>query len=410
MTSIACRGGLDRWGRDAVGEEDKLLLDRLLSFASRDWSALAVGSPLVLAGAWLSTRAGQFQLIGLALAALGAGLTIGSFLQMSRLAASRRRFPPPGKMVDIGGYRIHVLAEGEAGNLHPVVWFGGGHSAGATMANLHRRLRHRTRSILIDRPGTGWSDTGPFPRSTPREAQEIVAALAAAGESGPFVFAGHSFGGLLAANIARRRPDLIARLVLLDATPLETLVFGPKLGALRQMRGDVLLTGLLRCIGVQIDVGRLRAAADPRHKEAMALYQGELGEDLTRLRQVEISAGASFATWSAFEDLHAPSIAERGWELSVYDGDLGDLPVWVVAPATAEEVKGEAEVAAATDEQSRMLRFFATSRERYMATSSAARRIATPAGSTHQFVYETPDFVAKVIEEAIQPQPEERKA
>ena len=187
-------------------------------------------------------------------------------------------------------------------------------------------------------------------------------------------------------------------------------MFGPKLGALRQMRGDVLLTGLLRCIGVQIDVGRLRAAADPRHKEAMALYQGELGEDLTRLRQVEISAGASFATWSAFEDLHAPSIAERGWQLSVYDGDLGDLPVWVVAPATAEEVKGEAEVAAATDEQSRMLRFFATSRERYMATSSAARRIATPAGSTHQFVYETPDFVAKVIEEAIQPQPEERKA
>jgi pimeloyl-ACP methyl ester carboxylesterase len=77
---------------------------------------------------------------------------------------------------------VHVLAEGQARDGRPpVVWFAGGHAGGFAMHHLHRAFRGETRSILIDRPGTGWSDAGPFPRTTAREADEMVLALERAG-------------------------------------------------------------------------------------------------------------------------------------------------------------------------------------------------------------------------------------
>ena len=172
--------------------------------------------------------------VGVALSLL---LGLASARHLWTLSRARRATPPPGRLVDVGGYRVHLLAEGKVppGRV-PVIWFAGGHATGYGMHHLHRAFRGETRSILIDRPGTGWSDTGPFPRTTAREADEMVLALERAGEKGPFIWAGHSFGGLLAANIARRRPELVHLLVLLDPTPLETIVFGPRLSALKDMR------------------------------------------------------------------------------------------------------------------------------------------------------------------------------
>lgn len=40
------------------------------------------------------------------------------------------------------------------------------------------------RTRPIDHPGSGWSDIGPFPRTTAREADEVVRALERAGEPG----------------------------------------------------------------------------------------------------------------------------------------------------------------------------------------------------------------------------------
>jgi predicted NAD/FAD-binding protein len=48
-----------------------------------------------------------------------------------------------------------------------------------------------------------------------------------------------------------------------------------------------------------------------------------------------------------------------------------------------------------------MFRFFQRSRERYMATSTNSRRVLAPAGASHQFVYEHPDFVIATMREAV---------
>ena len=376
---------------------------RLLAFLSRDWAGLAASLAFLAvacSAALATTGAGRAIASAIAVAALLLG--VGAVMHLVDRARVRRRFPPPGRLVDICGYRLHVLAEGPRDDNPPLVWFGGSHSSGASMHYLHAALRETRRSILIDRPGTGWSDAGPFPRSTVREAEEIIAAIEASGERGPFIFVGYSFGGLLALNIARRRPDLIAQLVLLDPTPLDTIVYGPRLGVLAQMRRDMLGTAILRLFGYRGHLAQRRAARNPAHAKAFARAAEVNGEAYVINAEVERNSKSELAAYSIFAELSPEGVAACGWQTVVYDGDLGQIPLVLVAPGDAREVVAEPEIAgAAQAESERMLRFFALSRERYMAASTNARRIETPEQTTHQFVTEAPDFVVTLMRQLL---------
>lgn len=377
----------------------------LLRCLAKEWAgtALAVGLGLIGGLAW-SRPQPTWHWLGVGLLVAAALIGTGNLVHLLRLARIRAHYPPTGRLIDLGGYRVHLVAEGNAGDNLPIVTFGGSHSAGLSMAHIHAALKGLTRSILIDRPGTGWSDTGPLPRTTAREAEEMVAALERAGEKGPFVFVGYSFGGLLAANIARRRPDLVARLILFDATPLETIVFGPRLGAIRDMLRDSLTTGILRQIGLAPLLARRAAARSAAHGEANRAFRETLGPAHDELLAIEASAGSQIANYSIYHELLGTHVGSCGWETVVYDGDLGTLPTWLVAPGEASEVTANQEVAAAGGtEAARMLRFFAMSRERYMAISSNSRRVIAPPGSTHQFVYTHPQFAIDTLVAAIRP-------
>lgn len=381
----------------------------LLSLLSREWAglplALIVG--LLFAIAALATE-GLFRS---ALFLLGAFalilLTVASVRHLLVLSATRRAYPPPGRMVNLGGYRVHVLAEGQAREGRPaIVWFAGGHTGGLAMHHLHRATKTETRSILIDRPGTGWSDVGPFPRSTAKEAQEVILALEHAGEPGPFIWVGHSFGGLLAANVARRRPDLVHTLVLLDPTPLETIVFGPRLSAIKDMRRTAWMSGLAHLFGVNLQRrAEQQLNKSPAHQRVTRSIEQVLGPEVIAARCLEARAGTCFSNASIFDELTPEGVAACAWDTVVYDGDLGDLPVWLVAPKESLD----ADIAALPEAQyaqascaHRMMRFFAATRERYLATSTKACRIVAPSGSGHNFIYEEPEFTVAVIRELLE--------
>ena len=382
--------------------------DALLTLLSHDAAGLLIAAAVTalfwaLSWAMPGDLRGGVRAFGLALGLL---LAVASLRHLWVLAKVRRDVPPPGRMVDLGGYRVHVLAEGQARDGRPpVVWFAGGHAGGFAMHHLHRAFRGETRSILIDRPGTGWSDTGPFPRTTAREADEMVLALERAGEKGPYVWAGHSFGGLLVANIARRRPDLVHTVVLLDPTPLETIVFGTRLGALAEMRRTAWLGGFMQLFGLNMAArAEAKARQIPAYAKAMDAARAVLGPEAAAMRAVEFNAAAYFTQASIYSELSPEGVAAVAWDTVVYDRDLGDLPVWLVGPRDDNDsdigLLPEAQQGSAANAQ-RMFRFFAATRERYLATSTRSRRVVAPQGSGHNFVYEEAQWTMGVMREVL---------
>ena len=375
----------------------------LLALLSHDAAGLAIAALFLVPGLLLlmmrRRRAGRkgVGILSLMMLAVGALLATGSIVHLVQVVQARPK--APGRFVDVRGTRIHLQAEGPKGAAPTLVWFAGAHSGGNAVYHLHRRLRDRFHSVLIDRPGTGWSDVGSFPRTTAKEAEEMWAALDAAGEKGPYVLIGHSFGGLLAANMARRQPNRVKAVVLLDATPPDTIVYGPKLSALGDMRRDALLGGLFRLFALDYD--KVRGAPPPPLAKLEQQVNKELGPQGVALRAVEKAPATSFAAYSIFREISPLGLADVAWDTVVYDGDLDPLPVYLVAPGELIEWSTLPEAATAEQQEAvRMQRFFAITRERYLATSGKSQRIYAPKGTGHNFPYEAPDFVASVVAQA----------
>jgi pimeloyl-ACP methyl ester carboxylesterase len=79
-------------------------------------------------------------------------------------------------------------------------------------------LARDTRVCVYDRAGRGWSESGPGPQDGVQIATDLHTLLDHAQIPGPYVLAGHSFGGLYVLAFAARYSDKVAGLVLLDST------------------------------------------------------------------------------------------------------------------------------------------------------------------------------------------------
>jgi hypothetical protein len=80
--------------------------------------------------------------------------------------------PPPGRLVDIGGYRLHLWCTGDGA---PAVILDAG--LGGTSAGwgfVQPEVARFTRVCSYDRAGMGYSDPGPSPRTARRVARELA--------------------------------------------------------------------------------------------------------------------------------------------------------------------------------------------------------------------------------------------
>jgi pimeloyl-ACP methyl ester carboxylesterase len=136
--------------------------------------------------------------------------------QRAAEAADRRRFPPPGRLADIGGRRIHVLARGDgspAGVIVPALA-----SNVLEWVRVQRATATGTTVCVYDRAGIGWSGPPRGPLTFDAMADDLHAALKAAGIGAPYIIAGHSLGGIAARRFQARYPDDVAGMLLVDSS------------------------------------------------------------------------------------------------------------------------------------------------------------------------------------------------
>ena len=125
-------------------------------------------------------------------------------------------YPPPGQLIDVGGHRLHLNCTG-SGSPTVVLEPGLGEVSPA-MGWIAPVVARDTRVCVYDRAGRGWSDPADGPQDAAQTAADLHTLLDRGHIPGPYVLAGHSFGGLYVLTFAATYPDQVAGLVLLDST------------------------------------------------------------------------------------------------------------------------------------------------------------------------------------------------
>jgi pimeloyl-ACP methyl ester carboxylesterase len=123
---------------------------------------------------------------------------------------------PPGRMVDIGGRRLHLHCTG-TGTPTVIVENGGG-SFTVDWALVQPAVSQFTRICTYDRAGYAWSDPGPL-RDLPEQIMADLELLLRLGDvKPPYVLVGQSIGGLFIRDYQRRFPEQVGGMVLVDPT------------------------------------------------------------------------------------------------------------------------------------------------------------------------------------------------
>jgi pimeloyl-ACP methyl ester carboxylesterase len=124
-------------------------------------------------------------------AAAAAGMASFTYQRIAE-ARDRRRFPAPGRMVDIGGRRLHLVTAGEG--LPAVVILPALADNVLQWLRIAEEVASETQVCVYDRAEVGWSDPPPH------------------------VLVGHSIGGVIARRFYVRYPSLVTGMVLVESS------------------------------------------------------------------------------------------------------------------------------------------------------------------------------------------------
>ncbi|MEO1658930.1 MAG: alpha/beta hydrolase [Pseudomonadota bacterium] len=370
------------------------------AFLSLPIAGPVIALAFIAPGLFLLLHAGNKTLLrrvsGRMLTGFGVLLMMGAltFLLNQRSALSGFS-EAPGTLVDIGGYKIHVLCEGPRDDEPTDLWISGGYSQELHLYHLHAEARKTRRSCLVDRAGTGWSERGPLPRTTKRTVDEFEAALRELGEDGPFVIIGHSLGAVIGANFAAHYPERVVGLVAVDGTPwalVNATGHGPE-GWCKSPYPTFLV------LGSMFGLGQALPFLNPlNHPDAEALH-APLGEMWEPLKAIE-SQPRSLIT--AHEGLKESCFG--GYDVVKLPGSLGDLPILsIVQQAHADEAQtlAEAKLWQRIEGKTAIANWRRTSeaaREEYANYSTRGATIVAPKDAGHLMTLTEPAFVLAAVD------------
>jgi pimeloyl-ACP methyl ester carboxylesterase/uncharacterized membrane protein len=238
--------------------------------------------------------------------------SIGGGYEAAGEAADAKAHSMPGRLIDVGGHRLHLNCIGSGS---PTVVLEPG--AGGVSSDLERiasTVALDTRVCVYDRAGRGWSDPANTPQDAARIATDLHTLLQRGNEPGPYVLAGHSFGGLYALTFAAHYPEDVAGLALVDSTapasdPDTESAHGTGSGSGSQAtmrRVSALAAGVARLgIGQVLGVTptHLQSTLDEYGQGGASTQQAAALDDLADKPLVVLTAGSgSRPGWGAAQD------------------------------------------------------------------------------------------------------------
>ena len=222
----------------------------------------------------------------------------------------------PGRLVDVGGHRLHLSCSG-TGSPTVVVEAGGGAMA-ANLGWVTQAVERDATICVYDRAGRGWSEDADGPHDALAISTDLHTLLHRAGVMGPYVMAGHSFGGLYALTFAASHPDEVAGLVLIDSTSPH---YGDGVGAARRPAATDSPDVISRVAALTSSVARLGVGR---------LYSTIAVSDLPprELQQLRASTATAATLRSTIEEY---ARANTSMDEAASLRDFGDKPLMVLS-------------------------------------------------------------------------------
>jgi pimeloyl-ACP methyl ester carboxylesterase len=275
-----------------------------------------------------------------------------------RESLDARAYPPPGQLVDVGGHRLHLSCSGSGSPT--VVLEPGQGGVSSDFAWIAPALARDTTVCVYDRAGRGWSDPSDGPQDGAQIAADLHTLLDRANVPGPYVLAGHSFGGLYVQSFAAQFPNDVAGLVLLDST-------APKPGpALPRSTTDSVLgrvTALVPAVA-HLGVGRLIAQSSygtlPAPVRDQARAKASLARNLGSYIEEFVQANTAMQQAAALTTLNGKPLIvltagtgnDAGWQQKQdHMATLSTNSVHRIADATTHEsmLSDQADAVASSD-------------------------------------------------------------
>ena len=251
---------------------------------------------------------------------------LGAIYQSIATQRAERAYPPPGEMVDVEGYSLHINCVGQGGPT--VILDAGSGLFSAQWVRVQREVSDTTRVCAYDRAGMGWSEMGPDPRDAKQITRELHTLLGKAGIEGPYVLVGHSFGGMYMQTYAARYPDEAAGVALVDSST-DPDQFGQRPEARDsnepQEQRSALVSRLVRfgvSLPARLGVVRLLSELDPASPELPPQQRAQIDALTPSTRQL---------TTYALEFLAPTQTLRLG-----SPGSLGNKPLAVVTAGESE--------------------------------------------------------------------------
>lgn len=126
------------------------------------------------------------------------------------------RFQPLGKLVDVGGWKLHIISQGAVQKGPAVILEAGIGDFSFDWSLVQPQVAKFAPVYSYDRAGSAWSEMGPKPHTMHQDVYNLHALLKKANISGPYILVGASHGGLLVRLFAIEFPSEVTGMVLVD--------------------------------------------------------------------------------------------------------------------------------------------------------------------------------------------------
>lgn len=255
----------------------------------------------------------------------------GFIYQFIATKIDNKKYLPPGKIVDIGGYKLHLHCIGKRKEGKPTVILDaalGGFSL--DWMPVQTKVAQFAHVCSYDRAGYGWSEESPKPRISKYIVEELHQLLDKAKETGPFILVGSSFGGVNTRLFACQFPEQTAGVVLVDASHEDIYEKIPKM-PFQSLTDFVTGEAWLVALGANIGLVRLF-----QKYNAPGSLPVNYTSEIKKAYVAKISTSAYIKTVSAEYTCFVKSLADMKKGCGAHKPELGDIPLRVITAGKSD--------------------------------------------------------------------------